>query len=239
MNQVITVTFENSQFENKPKRYFSISPSLQSASIDVSLPPRPKRPPNSFAMFLKEKREVFANMAPTATAPEIVSMLGKEWRNMDKSKYEEEFKRRREEYLDQVELYKNSLSDEQRELLKQEKSDAKKSKTRRELLSTKPPKHPRSPNNLYLSQRVVDPDMQELRRNQGVSEVFKRLNAEYRQLPDAEKQKFRSMADEDRERYRQEFVEWYRNVQQRDDLRVSTREIIKEMAARYNRTFFK
>lgn len=239
LNQGVTAAaFQNTQFDNRPVRQFSVSPTLLS-STNVALPPKPKRPANPFAIFVKEKRGTFINMAPTASAPEIISMLGKEWKHMDKSKYEEEFRRRRDEYSEEIERYNNSLSEEQRDLLKQEVSVAKQLKARRELLSTRPPKYPRSANNLYISQRVSDSDMQEIKRHEGISEMFKRVNAEYRNLPFEEKQKFKSMAEDDRERYRLEFVEWYKRVQQRDDLRLITRRAIKDMAARYNRMFFK
>ena len=94
------------------------------------LPEKPKRPPSSWLLFLRERRNELKQQAEyqNLSLMEMSKMISEEWRNFDeldkipyKEKYEEslgEYKRRKEEYTE-------SLTPEDKRILRSIKSESK------------------------------------------------------------------------------------------------------------------
>lgn len=78
----------------------------------VKDPNAPKRPMSAYFLFVKEMRGGIAQENPALKNTEILSELGRKWRNMDESSrepYVKEAKKKSEEYFLEMKKYKDSL----------------------------------------------------------------------------------------------------------------------------------
>lgn len=208
-------------------RHFSFSyPSLQA---QTSIPEKPKKPVTPWIAFIRDRRGDILRQKPDASVTEITSTLAKEWRQMDKSRYIDDYQRRRDEHSRRVEAYENSLTFEQLNLIEQEKSKKRESRAQKEIKKTNPPTKPRNAANLFISSRSNDLDVRERLKHSSMAEILKSLAEEYRNLSDSEKQRYLNMQEDDRQRYRQQFAQWYDSIQKRTDLTKAARQIAETM----------
>jgi hypothetical protein len=78
----------------------------------VKDPNMPKRPQNAYMHYFNMSRPLFVEKYPDAKPHEICKHAAKEWSNMtvkQKTKYEEKYKKEREEYAVKMEEYNKSL----------------------------------------------------------------------------------------------------------------------------------
>ncbi|KAL8556599.1 hypothetical protein ACS0TY_004159 [Phlomoides rotata] len=95
-------------------------------------PLKPKHPMSAYFIFAKERRA--ALLAVNKNVLEVAKMTGEEWKNMtekDRAPYEEMALKNREQYLQEMELYKQkkeeesaNLKKEEEELMKLQKQEA-------------------------------------------------------------------------------------------------------------------
>lgn len=184
----------------------------------VQLPVRPKKPMTPFLAFIQERKEEILRDKPM-NASRLVSVLSKEWATVNKSRYEQEFQQKLVEYHRAIEFYRSSLTDEHRAVIQHQKDLRDQSKAKREFRRTKPPVLPRSPANLYISERCHDPDVKEQMKNRKSALVLKDLREEYNNLSDSTKEKYVKLQQEDRLRFKHEFEQWHERI--RSDPNVS------------------
>lgn len=220
--------YSGAQQQDCPRRrHFSFT--TQALQAQTSVPERPKRPLSPWNAFFLDRREDILKHKPDAKLAEISSTIAKEWRDMDKSRYIDDYQKRREEYLRQIEEYENSLTFEQLDLIEQEESKKRDLKARKEISKTHPPTKPRNAYNLYASVRFNDLNFREGLKNSPTHELLKILAEEFRNLSDNEKQKYLDMQENDKRRYKQELAQWYEGIQKRTNLSKAARQIADNM----------
>lgn len=198
----------------------------------AELPPKPKRPITAWLAFLLERKDDYLKNGPMK-ANELTLALSKEWRLIDKSRYEREFEQRKEIYRDAMESYKSLLTDEQHAVIKLERKLAKENKAMKALRATKPPVLPRNPANLYCIERCKDPHVREQLKVKKSAFVLRDLFAEYRNLSESEKERFLELQQKDRLRFQQEFTQWHSRIQSDSSLSKTAHEKADLLHARF------
>lgn len=213
-----------------------ISSKIDSAlDLGINLPEKPKRPPNPWLIFCRERRDEVMRQNSNFKVSDVASALSREWKNIDKSKYEEEFNHRQEQYLKQLEDYERSLTDEQRDYRVEKKELEREAKYHRMIVKLKPPKLPRNSANLYVNVMCKRPEIQEKMVYSKPNEVLKFLFEEYRSLSDQEKAKYDDMRQVDIARFEREFDAWYANVIDDPKLTKAVKAIATNMRDRFRK----
>lgn len=199
---------------------------------DIDLPTKPRKPITPWLAFVREKKDDILKLKEKMAASELATILAKEWKNTDKTKYEREYDEKYQEYLRQVQNYQNSLTDQHRNYLNLKKDAKRESKALRQLRKTKIPVWPRNSANLFCKERCKQADIKEQMKHRKPHDVFRDLFKEYRALTDAEKKKYIDMQEEDKSRFQNEFLAWYEGVQSNDELNRSALEQANKMRDR-------
>lgn len=213
------------------KKAQKITAALMEAEID--LPAKPKKPITPWVAFVKDRKDEVLNQNKGITAADMAQILSREWRNSDRSQYEKEYNDRREIYLKKVEKYENSLTDQHREYLAVKKSLVKENRALKSIRKTKPPKLPRTCTNMFTQEKWNTPELQEQLKYRSATEVLKDLFKEYRSLSPEEKEKYIAMQQEDKIRFKNEFIRWYESVKDDKSLSHAAREQANIMKAKY------
>lgn len=200
--------------------------------IDARLPAKPKKPITPWIAFVRERKNELLAQKGKMSAPELTSILSEEWKQVDQSRYDEEFKQKHEEYQKLVEEYENSLTNEQRDLLDLQRTLKRETKAAKMLRKTNPPIMPRNPANLYCHERCKQGDFKEMLKYKKPSQLFSDIFKEYRSLSESEKQKYINMQEEDKVRFQQEFIAWYEGIQANENLTKVAREQADVVRAR-------
>lgn len=85
---------------------------------------KPKKPETAFLLYIKSVRPKFVGEHPDIKASEIVKKASKEWAKLDpiqKEDFKKVYHQNYELYVQQLKEYENSLTEEQRQLLKERK----------------------------------------------------------------------------------------------------------------------
>lgn len=199
--------------------------------LDIEVPLRPKKPVTPWIAFVRERKEEIMSQR-RMTAPEIASILSKEWRQIDRSRYEQDYFKRREDYLRDLQNFENSLTEEQRDMLDVQKSAKRENRATKEIRKTNPPVLPRNSANFFCKKRSKDADIVEKLKTQRISEVFSNLFKEYRRLPADVKRKYVEMQEQDRVRFRNEFLDWYKDIHMNRELTKAAKDKAKVMRDR-------
>jgi transcription factor A len=202
------------------------------ARMHVEVPEKPKKPVTPWISFVRERKDEVLRQRGKMSASQLSVILAQEWKHTDKAKYEQEYKQKHEEYMRLVEDYQNSLTPEQIDQLDLRKSAKRESKAMKQLRKTNPPVMPRNPANLYCHERSKQDDFKEMLKHKKAAQVFSDIFKEYRQLSDAEKQKYIEMQEEDKARFQKEFLAWYESVQANENLTKAAREQANMMRER-------
>lgn len=208
-----------------------INAAIMEAELD--LPTKPKKPLTPWLAFVKDRKDEVLSQKYKMTASELAVILSKEWRYLDKSKYEKEYHERRDEYLRQTENYENSLTNQQREYLGIRKNLLREDKALRYLKRSKPPKLPRTCANFYCTERCKEPEIKEAMKSGNSGKVFSDLFKEYRSLSEYEKEKYVKLAQQDRVRFQEEFRLWYEGVLATPNLNKNVHEQANIMHAKF------
>lgn len=187
---------------------------IQSLDKDIatSLPEPPKRPPTSWSLFVRERKDDILSRGHNMKASQLAMILSKEWQQIDKSKYVEEYARAREQYYVKKKDFQESLTQDQKGYLIMKDNIKKEKKALRELAKTKPPKMPRNVASMYSSTRCNEPEVRNRFRVKTAAQVFKEILNDYRELSEHEKLKYLDMQQEDLRRFEREFWNWYQSV---------------------------
>jgi high mobility group protein B3 len=166
----------------------------------------PKRPLSSYMIFCQENREDIVAKHPEASAKDIMSIFGAEWKNADKSKYEEKAAKMKEQYNAAMEKWKaensehsehseddnhdNHSEDEEEKPKKSKKS--KSSKSDDDSSDEQKPKRPVSPYILFCSEKREEvkaeyPDMKP-------TEITRKLGEMWRALSEEEQTEYKNKA---------------------------------------------
>lgn len=203
------------------------------ALADVDLPDKPKKPETPWISFVRERKDEVFRLKGKMTAAELAVILAPEWKQTDKTRFEEEYKQKHNKYMELVENYQRSLTPEQLDLLNFKKSTERQTKASKLLRKTGPPVLPRNPANIYCHERSKHDDFKEMLKYKKAAQVFSDIFKEYRSLSDEQKRKYLEMQDEDKVRFQQEFLDWYEGVQNNENLTKAAREQADKMRDRF------
>lgn len=211
--------------------------SRKTVEEDLNLPPRPKQPLTPWQAFVREKKDEVLRHNPAITAPQMAKILAKDWENTDKLAYKSVFEEEKKIFLERLNEYNNSLTNDQIDYLSKKKSLDKQAKALRELRRHKLPSKPRTAVSLYVADKSSDPSIKEEMRGIGnAAKVLARLNSEYKDfVSDSEKEKYVKMAQEERQKFREDFENWYNAIQSNKDITLAARKLATELYSKYSR----
>lgn len=178
---------------------------------ELNLPAKPKKPRTPWLLFVAENKDGILKER-NMTAAEMAKILSKEWSQVDRTKYEEEYSRLRAEYERQTKEYEESLNDEHRQLLALQKESVRDSRLARDLRKTKPPRLPRSAPNLYVAEKCQEEQVKKEFAANKSSVVLTRLLKEYKELDEESKVKYEDLKQRDKLRFQHEFIQWYEGI---------------------------
>ncbi|XP_044253829.1 transcription factor A, mitochondrial [Tribolium madens] len=175
---------------------------------ELKLPDKPKRPLTPYLKFVRDHRQDILKENPNLKMTQVTSQCATHWKTADpslKAKYQNEFKIEMEEYARRYLQYTESLTDEQREALKEYNQEVKKSRVKREkrkmLRENDKPKRPVGAYLLYLMDQVKT-------QNKTIPELMKELKGEWAELPNEKKSKYVEAAEKAKKQYDQELKKW-------------------------------
>ncbi|XP_046737268.1 transcription factor A, mitochondrial [Diprion similis] len=205
--------------------YQPVATVKQSLEERLGLSPKPKRPANMFLIFLRQKNSILRQKYPDLKQPQICQMAAQEYKKMDPSeklKLQEETKNSYIQYIKALESYKNSMTDEQKILIKKAQIDkqAKKSATRHAkdkksgLQKLKSMGLPKKPASAYLKFLQLH---KEKRGSQTLKEWQEIVREKWRTMPDKEKEAFQTEAAESMKEYINSLRLWKQRMEEMGD----------------------
>ncbi|KAK6172602.1 hypothetical protein SNE40_016225 [Patella caerulea] len=187
-------------------RNFTLS--QQYASVDP-----PKRPVGAFLGFFMDNREKIQQQNPNAKSPTLAKIAAQMWREYDVEKKNQlvlESRQRMEEYRKQLKEFLSSVTEDEKLEIKQNKTDKKlslqKKRRKAELRKLGKPKLKRTPMALYLQ------SLKGTRGGMPFEFYMKNATAQWKNLPQHQKDIYYQKAQQDRERYFQEITEWEKKM---------------------------
>ncbi|XP_060206883.1 high mobility group B protein 13-like [Lycium barbarum] len=207
-------------------------------------PLKPKQPLSAFFLFTNERRA--ALLAENKNVKEVAKITGEEWRNMtdtQKAPYEEMAMKRKEQYLQEMEVYKKMKDEEaaehfkeEEELMKLKKQEAlqllkKKEKTENLIKKTKEnrqkkkqkednvdPNKPKKPaSSFFRFSREERKKLVEERPGINNSTINALISLKWKELSEEEKQVWNKEAAEAMEAYKKEMEEYNKNVAEKQN----------------------
>lgn len=172
---------------------------FKSVEEKLGLQAKPKRPIAPYFRFVIENRPTVVAKHPELKCSEINSILGKMWRTLDptdKAKFSKGFQYELSDYYsNEYTEYRSSLSEDDKRKIRQMKLEIKK----RRIVVTKQRKHrkldkPKKPLNSFFRYFTAQTDRKP---NEPYKEYVERITSRWNTLSDAEKEKYKTSAEEE------------------------------------------
>ncbi|MED6170129.1 High mobility group B protein 6 [Stylosanthes scabra] len=200
-------------------------------------PLKPKHPLSAYILFTNDRRA--ALVAENKSVVEVTKMTGEEWKNMreeEKRPYEEMAKKKKEQYVREMEAYKQKRDEEAANLMKEEeehmklqKQEAlqllkKKEKTENLIKKTKqqkkkkeeknsdPNRPKRPPSSFLLFSKEARKLLHEERPGISTSTLNALISLKWKELSEEERQMWNGKASEAMEVYKKELEEYNRTI---------------------------
>jgi hypothetical protein len=163
----------------------------------------PKKPLSRFFIYQVQRREILRQEQPELTPMEVVKKMSDEWNNMsesEKSKYQELAEKEKNRYEKEMKEY-----DEKQVLDDEDKVDSAENESTEEN-AKKEVKQTQSAFYFYQMERkeIIKQEQPELT----PKDVISKMSGEWNYMCEAERSKYRKLADEDKERYEREKREY-------------------------------
>ncbi|GAB6018859.1 hypothetical protein CHUAL_000518 [Chamberlinius hualienensis] len=190
---------------------------LNDNHADEYLHSRPKRPLTVFMRFVKDKVNEILNENPGIATKEATTLLGKQWRNYpleSKHVYEHAYLKEISEYKIKEETWWNSLTDEQKEIVKLKKKERKSldqhRHKRKELKALGKPKQNRSSWTFFVEEKLKNIHFPEMSISYAdkFAATLRKLRDEWKTMSEQDKERYVIMSVRDKERYSCEMHEW-------------------------------
>lgn len=189
--------------------YQNASKSALKQLKETILPLKPKKPEAPFLLYVKHVRSRFNEETPLIRYAEVLKRASREWAELnftEKEYFINQYNKNREEYMNKLQEYNNSITDEQRQLWKKKKKEyirnnSEIDKRKYEVLGK--PKKPLNAYFCYLTSKKND-------RNPNMShkEWIKLLTTSWKELSDAEKESYIIEATQLRTQYCKDLEKW-------------------------------
>ncbi|GFR74404.1 mitochondrial putative transcription factor A [Elysia marginata] len=171
---------------------------------------KPRHPPNVFIMYLQNVQEQIQKENPKLVRKEIVAIASKRWKSVDPEEKSHLAMQRKElfkKYKEDMKNYLDNMTPEEMKLEERKKQQikAKKLKTARRELGM--PKMPASPFCCFMAEHYPQYAGEE-----NVTQIFKRLRANWNNLSEADKEKYTQQSLRRSETYRDEMERWEKEM---------------------------
>ncbi|XP_032675159.1 transcription factor A, mitochondrial [Odontomachus brunneus] len=180
------------------------------------LPPKPKKPPNPYLLYLHSVRNKLQQEHPDIKYKELIKKISEEWAKVD-STIKQEFQKQHDDeyvlYKQKLDDYNNLvLSEEQKMLLaKQLMKDStfKKNHEFREEILKKfgKPKRPLTSYNIFLQSKKYNKDSKIPHK-----EWMKNISNEWNNMTIQDKDKYHTMSKQLKDKYNIELTKWKENM---------------------------
>lgn len=178
---------------------------LKTVEERIGVPIRPKRPLVPFMRFYKEIRPSLVQENPAQKMGALAQLAASKWKVTDqltKDRYNEDFRRDQEVFLKEIARYQNTLTDEQREKVKQMKlliSEKRKSREKRQKArELGKPKHPVPAFTQFLTEQTQTVDKTKV----VFREFAVKMGQQWRDMSEAEKAPYMNKYKQDMEGYK-------------------------------------
>lgn len=171
----------------------------------IGVPLRPKRPLVPFMRFYKEIRPGLVQQHPDGKMGVLAQLAASKWKEADqvtKDRHNADFRKDQEVFLKEIARYQNTLTDEQREKVKQMKlliSEKRKSREKRQKArELGKPKHPVPAFTQYLTEQTTKVDKTKV----VFREFAVKMGEQWRAMSEAEKGRYLQKYKQDLEVYK-------------------------------------
>lgn len=195
------------------------------ASSGSALPVKPKRPVNSYIRFVQTVRPALKSKNPKASPADISKLAAAQWQMLDpasKAKHEEEYKKEQAVWLQKNAQYLSQLTDQQKEDIRQARSDKTEEKAKRDhRKKVKDLGRPKRPLNGFLLFCADNkPKVQSKEENK---QQLKLMAQKWAQLSEVDKTPYKARAAEALVKYREEMKTWEEKMIAEDHMDVVRR----------------
>ncbi|CAC5373210.1 TFAM [Mytilus coruscus] len=196
--------------------------------IDIhSLPKAPKRPMTSYLEFYKNHyNEIVENnnlQTDKKKASKAVQICSGMWESLDdvtRKGYQDRAHARLEAYKEEMQKFKDSLTPEQKELLKEAKKQKREEKVKKKEKKEEKqknvehglPKRPLSSYMFFVNSKMPNPYS-----DKSATEYVQMLGHEWKELSKEDKQSFEELAAEAKEEYSLKMTQWVENMVEQGD----------------------
>lgn len=205
-------------WQNTPTSFLRTTATMN-CSADISLPEKPKRPVNIYLRFVQKVSPSLREQNPKVSTAVIAKLAAEKWRLVDadtKAELEKEYKQEQVVWLQQNAHYLNQLTEDQKDQIRQMKTEKMEEKTRRETKKRAKglgkPKRPLNSFLLYCNDNKPATSSKE-----DYQSNFKALAKKWAQMTDMEKQPYVTRAAEENIKYRKDISQWEEKMMAQDN----------------------
>ncbi|XP_031848433.2 mitochondrial transcription factor A [Nomia melanderi] len=183
-------------------------------SNQVTLPLKPKKPLSSFLLYVRHIRPALIKSNPNIKVTEVVKEASKKWAEMEptyKLNFSKQYDTNYKIYLEELKRYVDSITEEQKSLMFEQKSKRKdRSATleiKRKIEIYKKPKKPRNAFLIYM-----DKNKKERGSDINVKDWISELSKKWKNMSHAEKEQYRVEGTKLMEQYKKDLVAWEKEM---------------------------
>ncbi|XP_022092781.1 transcription factor A, mitochondrial-like [Acanthaster planci] len=184
------------------------------------MPQKPKRPRGTFMLFSMEKRQQVINENPHLSFPEIAKVIGKMWRELsddEKEPYRSQARENSETYLEEMENFRASLTEEEEQMLEEQEEQAKSNKAKRRykqvLKKLERPKRPLHAYSIFLGSKLKQA-------SGSITDKMAEVSKEWKEMSEEEKAKYYESAAQAKEDYEAAMEEWETKMMEQGNISV-------------------
>lgn len=190
--------------------YQNVSRNAQNSVHDTAFPLKPKKPQTAFILFLNQVRQRFVNETPNIKPSEVVKKASLKWAELDPSEKEDfrrQYNKNYEIYIKELKKFEDSLTNEQKELLKarvkSQKQDNKPINDKQKKKAFGKPKKPLTAFLAYVLSKKSEKDP-----NIPYKGWLQLMSTNWKKMSTAEKEPFVTQSTELMMQYKENLTEW-------------------------------
>lgn len=172
----------------------------------AGLPPKPKKPLTPYFRFMKEQRPKLQAANPNVSITDLVKQMSKQWEAADpslKQRFQEEYKKDQQKYLETRTKYDAKITDEQRSQIKELKQEQIEAKERRMMRKRiKELGRPKKPASAFLRFIAKERTLTPQKANETFREWHQKATARWAALTDEQKSAYMIDARKELEVYK-------------------------------------
>ncbi|XP_012152233.1 mitochondrial transcription factor A [Megachile rotundata] len=177
---------------------------------DTAFPIKPKKPQTAFILYLNQVRQKFINETPGIKPSEIVKKASLKWAELDpaeKEDFRRQYSRNYENYIKELKRFEDSLTDEQKQLLKErEKSLKHDNKSANDKQKKEAFGRPKKPLNAFLT--YISSKRNEKDPNIPYKDWLQSMSTNWKKMSNIEKEPYVIRCTDLMMQYKKDLAEW-------------------------------